>query len=197
MDAPDGGFAEWRERHWLPRVYDGVKYGNEVRMAPSGAGGAPGAAAPTAGSKGYKPLADEGGAKGKPSKGGHRSPRDGDRFPSKTKPGAYFADGTALADGEYVWMPYEKARRHRHQNNDRDVGLWVALALFVAYFVFKIVPTVFMHHYSEFQEASAEGARRMLSSAAAGDTLTADMVQEMQKLIELAANAAATGRGRH
>ena len=32
-NAKDGGFNEWREKHWWPRVFDGKEHGTQVRMA--------------------------------------------------------------------------------------------------------------------------------------------------------------------
>jgi len=191
LTAADGGFQEWRERYWWPRIFDGKKYGEMIRMAPvpqtktvKGSDGTE--------SKQFKRL-EEGDSKGAPQRQfrSHRSPRDGDKPPSK--PGSYFSDGTALADGEYVWMPYELARRHRSKNNDRDIGLWIALFLFILYFVAKMVPTIFAQHYKDYQAASSEaaddGARRMLLDAKVGETLTTEMVDALAHLADVAARA--------
>ena len=32
--APDGGFNEWREVHWLPRVFDGIEHGDGIGAGP-------------------------------------------------------------------------------------------------------------------------------------------------------------------
>ena len=46
LNAPDGGFAEWRTTHWWPRVFDGATYGSgEVRSADCAATAASQAAA--------------------------------------------------------------------------------------------------------------------------------------------------------
>jgi len=191
LTAPDGGFQEWREQFWWPRIFDGKKYGEVIRMAPvpqtktvKGADGTE--------TKQFKRL-EEGTSKGAPQRQfrSHRSPRDGDKGPP-SKPGSYFSDGTALADGEYVWMPYEQARRHRSKNNDRDIGLWIALFFFVLYFVSKMVPTILAQHYKEYQAASSatdEGARRMLLEAKVGETLTAEMIDALSHLADVAARA--------
>ena len=139
LKAADGGFKEWLESYWLPRVFDGKSHGEQVRLhVPPAPGKAPSGAAPTktmkdpetGGKKSYQQLKD---SNGHPNKGG-----------------AYFGDGAASSvEGEYVWMPKEEARKIRKaaQNNDRDLGLWLLLGAFTVYFVWKILPHVIAFHF--------------------------------------------------
>ena len=87
LKAQDGGFNEWLNVFWLPRVYDGKPHGVQVRMAP-----APGPIKTIVdgeGAKQFVRLPDEG---GKPV---HKGLQD---VPAeRTKPGGYFSDGTAIA----------------------------------------------------------------------------------------------------
>ena len=87
MTSEDGGFNEWLNVFWLPRVYDGKPHGAQVRLAP----------VPTQtkivkdgdGARQFTRLADEG---GKPvHQGMHDVPAE------RTKPGGDFSDGTAIA----------------------------------------------------------------------------------------------------
>lgn len=184
MKAEDGGFTEWREEFWLPRVYDGQPgMYSQVRLQ-----AVPQSNATIAEAKKYKKLEEGNGAaaaEGPPSRAGSAFTNDHHGVgKEKTKPGGYFSDGSAIADGEYVWMPYEQARKHRGgKANDQDTILWWALIFFGAYFVLKIVPTVFAAHTGG---GDADAARRQLGSLAnaqAGDKLTADMVAALSKLV--------------
>jgi len=182
LTSEDGGFNEWLNVFWLPRVYDGKPHGAQVRLAP----------VPTQtkivkdgdGARQFTRLADEG---GKPvHQGMHDVPAE------RTKPGGYFSDGTAIADGEYVWMPFEEARRHRHKNNDRDIGLWVLFGLFVAYFVLKMVPTMISFHFPNLLPGvrfpvdtpvtDDESSRRLAEALA---SLEAGQVQSSTTLAEI------------
>ena len=111
----------------------------------------------------------------------------------KTKPGGYFSDGTAIADGEYVWMPYEQARRHRggKGTSDQDMMLWWVLAIFLGYFVLKMIPTIIEFHTNGGAPPAEDARRQLLGSsdlsaltdAKAGDNLTAEMVAQLTELL--------------
>jgi len=179
MKAEDGGFQEWREVYWWPRVFSGkVGMFDQVRMAPVKQSSVDGAK--------YKQLEE-----GKPSKA-DRPPTDHHGVSAeKTKPGGYFSDGTAIADGEYVWMPYEQARRHRggKGTSDQDMMLWWVLAIFLGYFILKMVPTIISYHTGS--GAPEEDARRRLLSselsalaaAKVGDNLTAEMMAQLSQVL--------------
>ena len=50
-------------------------------------------------------------------------------------------------DGEYVWLPREEALKHHRKNEHRDLCSWIVFGLFLAYFLFKMVPTIILHHF--------------------------------------------------
>ena len=197
LKKSDNGFAEWKEKHWLPRVFDGKPHGVQVRMAPAPPGGKNKTVvdAETGEKKQFTRLQETNGTAPKSD--------------TPTRGGAYFSDAAAMADGEYVWMPHDQARRHRNKGNDKDLGLWFLLAAFAVYFVWKILPTVFDYHAAEAADAAAEAvdavdaSRRLLlgagdgadSAAAAandslvaglrvGEMLTAEMLDQIKRLAE-------------
>ena len=157
LKKPDNGFAEWKEKHWLPRVFDGKPHGVQVRMAPMPPGGK------------NKTIVDaETGEKKQftrlPETNGNGTATKSE---TPTRGGAYFSDASAMADGEYVWMPHDQARRHRNKGNDKDLGLWFLLAAFAVYFVWKILPTVIDYHGAEADAAAdaVDASRRLLLGA--------------------------------
>ena len=182
MKAEDGGFGEWREAYWWPRVFSGkVGMFDQVRMAPVKQSSVDGTK--------YKKLEE---AKGVSA--ANRPPTDHHGVSSeKTKPGGYFSDGTAIADGEYVWMPYEQARRHRggKGTSDQDMMLWWVLAIFLGYFVLKMIPTIIEFHTNGGAPPAEDARRQLLGSsdlsaltdAKAGDNLTAEMVAQLTELL--------------
>jgi len=145
LTAADGGFNEWLQTFWLPRVYDGKDHGPQVRLAPvpgqPKAKGAAAAGSEDAGLKHYKRLVEELEG-GKPvHKGMEPVPKE------RTKPGGFFSDTTTFMDGEYVWLPREEALKHHRKNEHRDLCSWIVFGLFLAYFLFKMVPTIILHHF--------------------------------------------------
>ena len=96
-----------------------------------------------------------------------------------------------MADGEYVWMPYEQARKHRgSKQNDSDMILWWALAFFVGYFILKMVPTILQEHGWLVAPDDSESARRRMESVAGllagakpGDHITAEMAEQLATLL--------------
>jgi len=170
LKAKDGGFNEWLEKHWLPRVFDGQQHGVQVRMQSLKDG-----VVESGDSKGYTQLKEPppppSANKGALVKGAKEAAANGGK---SAKGGAYFSDGSAIADGEYVWMPREQARRMRSKNKDKDLGLWCLLGLFVVFFVWKIVPSFVMYHFFDDDEAAGdadsdegESARRVLTQGGA------------------------------
>jgi len=183
LHAKDGGFQEWLETHWWPRVFDGKPAGPQVRLQPmANAAADKGAAQQTKDGKTYKRLAEEKLASKvrQAGTGSHRSPRIvAPTDPEGQAPAAikgYFMDGQmAVADGEYVWMPKERAALLRKGSDDKDVGLWIVLGLFVIYFVLKAVPDIFAAHFGEQGDADAEETTRLLRRLAQmqpGDNIT-------------------------
>ena len=79
----------------------------------------------------------------------------------------------AVADGEYVWMPREQAKAARASAaiDDRDLGLWVLLALFVVYFCVKAVPDIWAYHMGEEVEEEADRLLRRLAELRSGDEI--------------------------
>jgi len=180
LQAADGGFQEWLETYWWPRVFDGKPVGPQVRLNPlptpkSGVG-------KTNDGKTYKRLAEEklaGKAKAAGT-GSHRSPRllgpsDAEAPPPVLK--GYFMDGQmSVADGEYVWMPKADAAKAKAKTtDDKDVGLWVVLLCFAIYFVWKAVPDIYAYHAGEAAGTGEETARllRRLAEMQSGDDITA------------------------
>jgi len=183
LTKPDEGFSEWKATYWLPRVFDGHSHGEQVRMHHPAAAKPP-SAAPT------KTLVDtETGER----KQFQRMPesRGGSSMPSANgtpaRGGAYFSDGAPMANGEYVWMPHEQARRHRTKGNDKDLGLWFLLALFLCYFVWKILPGVITHHM--YGPATVDdSSRRALAQAGLaglriGDTITGEALNKVAHIL--------------
>ena len=184
LTAPDSGLSEWKTNFWLPRVYDGVQHGEQVRIAPSEAQ--------------TKTVVDEGGKKQFQRL---PEPKPSTTNSTPTRSGAYFSDGAPMANGEYVWMPHEQARRHRTQNNDKDLGLWFLLSIFIVYFVWKILPTVIGVQFFGMDKSSAASStlvtvsddadastRRLLADAGleglrVGEALTQDMLEEVTRLL--------------
>ena len=162
--AADGGFQERREAYWWPRVFSG-KQGlfDQVRLAPAHQTQAQKDATIAMGKK-YAKLEEGGGS----ANGAPKSKLSASGVSKeKTKPGGYFSDGTAMADGEYVWMPYEQARKHRgSKQNDSDMILWWALFFFVGYFILKMVPTILEEHGWIGNGDAAESARRRMKDIA-------------------------------
>ena len=173
LQTEDGGFAEWLERYWWPRVFDGKPVGPQVRLQPV-------PATTKAVHKGedrkfqrlQEDEAEEVRAKSNTTRASssHRSPRllPTAPFGASTsdahgkRSGGYYMDGQmAVADGEYVWMPHEQAQRHRAKSGDRDLGLWLLVGLFALYFFWKMVPTIIQKHRVDY---SAQD-RRILSGA--------------------------------
>ena len=68
----------------------------------------------------------------------------------------------AVAEGEYVWMPREQAQRYRAKSGDRDLGLWLLVALFALYFVWQMVPTIIHKHIGD-DNALGSAERRLLT----------------------------------
>jgi len=192
MNAADGGFQEWREAYWWPRVFSGkVGMFDQVRMQPTHQTQAQKDSVVAMGKK-YAKLDEEGGrgASTLSNGAGSSKPSTHGVAKEKTKPGGYFSDGTAMADGEYVWMPYEEARKHRAgaKANDGDMCLWWALVIFVGYFLLKMLPTILAEH--GLMPSADGGARRqmesvatLLASAKPGDQLTAEMVEQLQGML--------------
>ena len=178
VTAPDGGFQEWREKYWWPRVFSGKSVGEYVRLAPapgkkSSANGKPDGAAAKAVAATPPPA---------------ELPKGYSK--EKTKQGGYFSDGTSMADGEYVWMPYEQARKVRKKGGDnKDTFLWWALLAFGFYFVYKIVPDVIAHHASGGAAARRQLAgmdTSLLGSVSEGQAITAELAAELAKLVDYA-----------
>ena len=179
LKAEDGGFGEWLERCWWPRVFDGKPVGPQVRLQPVGVAAAPEAAAPggkkgAAGGKapasGYNRLVDEGAS--------HRSPRLLPQREEGGKPGGYWIEGQmAVADGEYVWVARERKGGGMCAKlcDDKDLGLWLALGVFAIYFCLKAVPVIWSHHMG--------AAPSPLLSLDEGDTVSAEMLAEIQALV--------------
>lgn len=189
LNAADGGFQEWREAYWWPRVFSG-KQGlfDQVRLAPAHQTQAQKDATIAMGKK-YAKLEEGGGS----ANGAPKSKLSASGVSKeKTKPGGYFSDGTAMADGEYVWMPYEQARKHRgSKQNDSDMILWWALFFFVGYFILKMVPTILEEHGWIGNGDAAESARRrmkdiasLLARAKPGDRITSEMVEQLATLLD-------------
>jgi len=197
LAAPDGGFQEWLETHWWPRVFDGKQSGPQVRLQQMPT---PKAGNQTAAKDGktYKRLAEEKlstkARAGAPGVGSHRSPRllgpkDEEKGGSPPAIKGYFMDGQmSVSDGEYVWMPKQQAekQRSRASNEDKDVGLWILLALFVVYFVLKAVPTIVAYHTQGGGDEGADEATRLLrqlSEMQPGDQLSPEVVADVAALL--------------
>jgi len=181
LAAADGGFQEWLETYWWPRVFDGKDYGgHQVRLqkmaTPRDAKGNI-KGDPKANPNAYKRLAEEKLAtKAKATGGSHRSPRllgPNDEEAPKAIKGYFMAGQMAVADGEYVWMPREQAKAARASAaiDDRDLGLWVLLALFVVYFCVKAVPDIWAYHMGEEAEEEADRLLRRLAELRSGDEI--------------------------
>jgi hypothetical protein len=132
---------------------------------------------PRANPNAYKRLAEEKLAtKAKATGGSHRSPRllgPNDEEAPKAIKGYFMAGQMAVADGEYVWMPREQAKAARASAaiDDRDLGLWVLLALFVVYFCVKAVPDIWAYHMGEEAEEEADRLLRRLAELRSGDEI--------------------------
>jgi hypothetical protein len=115
LKAKDGGFNEWLEKHWLPRVFDGQQHGVQVRMQSLKDG-----VVENGDSKGYTQLKEPppppSANKGALVKGAKEAAANGGK---SAKGGAYFSDGSAIADGEYVWMPREQVSERAERQRAR------------------------------------------------------------------------------
>uniref|UniRef100_A0A7S2NM46 Potassium channel domain-containing protein n=1 Tax=Haptolina brevifila TaxID=156173 RepID=A0A7S2NM46_9EUKA len=186
LKAKDGGFGEWLERHWWPRVFDGKPVGPQVRLAPmhnyhkleEGAtkegttfDSLSAAERPTAPNAAPK----RSGRGTSDTNHSHRSPR---LLPPEDKPPPKFwMEGQmAVSDGEYVWQPKQRSFKGVTKIHDKDLMMWLCLAAFVIYFTFKAVPDIISHH-SDSSSASS------LSTLKVGDQLTAEMLAEIRALV--------------
>ena len=80
----------------------------------------------------------------------------------------------SIADGEYIWQPKTRTFGGVSKLNDKDLLMWLCLAAFLIYFGIKAVPDIISHHQS--------GQASSLLSLKAGDTLTAELLAEIQTL---------------
>jgi hypothetical protein len=133
------------------------------------------------GKKSYQKL-DEEAPPSRNSRAGERPPilANGTR-PAKerTKEGGFFSDGTAMADGEYVWMPYAEARRHRSRFHDKDTCLWWLLLIFLGYFVVKMLPVI-LTEQGVIGDDAGDAGRRLVASLQHGDTITPELLQQLK-----------------
>ena len=178
LSVSDGGFAEWLERHWWPRVFDGKPVAGQVRLEPKGNSNrfmseakkkAAGKGGGAKGAGGYARLDEE-----KGGNNSHRSPRI---LPPKK--GAYEMEGQmAATDGEWVYMPKEQAARAKggSASFDRDAPLWILLTLFLVYFVWKMLPDIMAGNAPAIERralaADSSSAASSAASAAASAALT-------------------------
>lgn len=158
LNAPDGGFAEWRKTYWWPRVFDGATYGSgEVRSADCAATAASQAAAQA---------------------GFVAPPSEGAGATAVTKTVSSNGETKTFAKLEDTFDPSPPPPVEVTKAGAGDTGLWLLLLVMLALFGLQIyrdsLPPL---------PAADKYEGWALADVQEGDTLTPQMIDELSRLM--------------